>query len=135
LFVEDRVLHAGDLFFNQRYPSVDLEAGGSVQQWAKTLDRVLALEFDTVVPGHGPVSDRRGLQQFQRFIADLAELAANAAAAGMTLSETLASADFDSDLGFEAMSGVFVSGPDRDGVIERAWEEASLIVESYEPAS
>jgi cyclase len=135
LFVEDRVLHAGDLFFNQRYPSIDLEAGGSVQQWAKTLDRVLALDFDTVIPGHGPISDRDGLERFQRFIADLAELASNAAATGMTLSETLASAELKSDSGFEAMSDIFFSGPDRDGVIQRAWEEASRIVEPYEPAS
>jgi glyoxylase-like metal-dependent hydrolase (beta-lactamase superfamily II) len=135
LFVEDRVLHAGDLFFNQRYPSVDLEAGGSVQQWAKTLDRVLALDFDKVIPGHGPVSDRRGLQQFQRFIAELSELAENATATGMTLSETLASQNLESDAGFKVMSGVFFSGPDRDSVIQRAWEEASRVVVSYEPAS
>ena len=32
LFVEDRVLHTGDLFFNGRYPNIDLEAGGSVQR-------------------------------------------------------------------------------------------------------
>ncbi|HXK21199.1 MAG TPA: MBL fold metallo-hydrolase, partial [Myxococcota bacterium] len=46
LFVEDRVLHTGDLFFNGRYPNIDLEAGGSVKEWADTLDRVLALDFD-----------------------------------------------------------------------------------------
>ena len=33
LFVEDRVLHTGDLFFNGRYPSIDLEAGGSLREW------------------------------------------------------------------------------------------------------
>ena len=73
LFVEDRVLHTGDLFSNRRYPNIDLEAGGSVQQWAETLERVLALDFDKVIPGHGPVTDRAGLLEFQRFIAELAE--------------------------------------------------------------
>jgi hypothetical protein len=47
----------------------------------------------------------------------------------------LASAELKSDSGFEAMSDVFFSGPDRDGVIQRAWEEASRVVEPYEPAS
>ena len=28
LFVEDRVIHLGDLFFNGRYPNIDLEGGG-----------------------------------------------------------------------------------------------------------
>ena len=40
LFVEDRVLHTGDLFSNGVYPNIDLEAGGSVQQWPATLDNV-----------------------------------------------------------------------------------------------
>ena len=87
LFVEDRVLHTGDLFFNRRYPNIDLEAGGSVQQWAETLDRVLALGFDKVIPGHGPVTDRTGLLEFQRFIAELAEFASESAAAGKSLEE------------------------------------------------
>ena len=30
LFVEDRTVHMGDLFFNRLYPNIDLEAGGSV---------------------------------------------------------------------------------------------------------
>jgi glyoxylase-like metal-dependent hydrolase (beta-lactamase superfamily II) len=58
LFVEDRVLHTGDLFFHRIYPNIDLEAGGSVREWAATLDRVLALDFDRVIPGHGAVTDR-----------------------------------------------------------------------------
>ena len=32
LFVEDKVLHTGDLFFNGRYPNIDLEAGGSIRE-------------------------------------------------------------------------------------------------------
>jgi len=36
LFVEDRVLHTGDLFLNGRYPNIDLEAGGSVEAWPET---------------------------------------------------------------------------------------------------
>jgi glyoxylase-like metal-dependent hydrolase (beta-lactamase superfamily II) len=46
LFVEDKVLHTGDLFFNGRYPNIDLEAGGSVREWVATIDRVLELDFD-----------------------------------------------------------------------------------------
>jgi cyclase len=125
LFVEDRVLHTGDLFFNHRYPNIDLEAGGSVQEWAKTLERVLALDFDRVIPGHGPVTDRAGLAEFQRFIAEVAQYAKESAAAGKSLEETLAGAHLEHDRGFEPMSIPFVFRFDRDFVIRRAWEEAT----------
>jgi glyoxylase-like metal-dependent hydrolase (beta-lactamase superfamily II) len=132
LFVEDRVLHTGDLFYNRRYPNIDLEAGGSVQQWAETLDRVLALGFDRVIPGHGPVTDRAGLLEFRRFIAELAEFASESAAAGRSLEETLAAADFEHDGAFETMSIPFLFKFDRDFAIRRAWEEASGVVQPVE---
>ena len=129
LFVEDRVLHTGDLFFNRRYPNIDLEAGGSVQQWAETLDRVLALDFEKVIPGHGPVTDRAGLLEFQRFIAELAEFASESVAAGKSLEETLAAADLEHDEAFEDMVFFYFFRFDRDFVIKRAWEEASGTVQ------
>ena len=135
LFVEDRVLHTGDLFYNRRYPNIDLEAGGSVQHWAETLDRVLALGFDQVIPGHGPVTDRAGLLEFQRFIAELAEFASESAAAGRSLEETLAAADLEHDGAFETMSIPFLFKFDRDFAIRRAWEEASGVVQPVELAA
>jgi glyoxylase-like metal-dependent hydrolase (beta-lactamase superfamily II) len=132
LFVEDRVLHTGDLFFHRLFPSIDLEAGGSVQQWAETLERVLALSFEKVVPGHGPVTDRARLLEFQRFIAELAEFASKSAAAGKSLDETLAAANFEHDGAFEKMSIPLLFKFDRDYVIRRAWEEASGSVKPVE---
>ena len=125
IFAEDRVLHTGDLFFNGSYPNIDLEAGGSVREWGTTIDRMLELDFDVVIPGHGPVPDREGLRAFQRFIRELAEVAGRAAAEGLTLEETLASAEMRGDEGFEVMSIPFVMNLDRDFVLRRAWEEAT----------
>ena len=71
LFVEDATLHAGDLFTNRVYPSIDLKAGGTVREWGDTLDAVLALPFNHVIPGHGALSDRAGVEQFQRFMRQL----------------------------------------------------------------
>jgi glyoxylase-like metal-dependent hydrolase (beta-lactamase superfamily II) len=125
LFVEDRAIHMGDLFFNGRYPNIDLEAGGSVREWAATLDRVFALDFDTVIPGHGPVTDREGMREFQHFIRQLAELGAQAARAGLSLEETQARALLDADAGYEVIAIPFVLRLDREFVIRRAWEEAT----------
>jgi glyoxylase-like metal-dependent hydrolase (beta-lactamase superfamily II) len=133
LFVEDRVLHTGDLFFNRLYPNIDLEAGGSVQQWAATLDRVLALDFDRVIPGHGPVTDRAGLLEFKRFIAELAEFASESVATGKSLEETLAAAaDLEHDGHFEEFLFLYFFRFDRDFAIRRAWEEASGTVQPVE---
>jgi glyoxylase-like metal-dependent hydrolase (beta-lactamase superfamily II) len=124
-FKEDRVVHAGDLFFNHRYPNIDLEAGGSVREWIGTLDRILAIDFDEIIPGHGPVTDREGIQAFRRFLHDLWEQASDAVAAGKTLNETLATVDLQYDEGYDIISIPFVVKLDRDFVVRRAWEEAS----------
>jgi glyoxylase-like metal-dependent hydrolase (beta-lactamase superfamily II) len=125
LFVEDRVLHTGDLFFNARYPNIDLEAGGSVRSWGDTLARVLELDFDKVIPGHGPQTDRAGLERFRRFVVELAQLAQDAAAKGEGLEAFQRGAPLRADEGFEAMRIPFVLNLDRAFVLRRAWEEAT----------
>ena len=125
LFVEDRLLHMGDLLFNGRYPNIDLEAGGSVREWIGTLDRVLELDFDRVIPGHGPVTDRAGVRAFQRFLGEVWRAGEEAAREGLSLEETLARAQLAEDEGYGVTWMPFVFRLDRDFVIRRAWEEAT----------
>jgi glyoxylase-like metal-dependent hydrolase (beta-lactamase superfamily II) len=128
LFVEDRVLHAGDLFFNHFFPNIDLEAGGSVQQWGDTLDRVLELDFDRVIPGHGPITGREGLEGFARFIRQLAAVGRDAAEKGLTLEQTIAGAELSEAADYAPMQIPLILNLDRDFVIRRAWEEATGVV-------
>jgi glyoxylase-like metal-dependent hydrolase (beta-lactamase superfamily II) len=125
LFVEDRVLHTGDLFFNGRYPNIDLEAGGSVSEWVATIDRMLELDFDKVIPGHGPVTDREGLKAFQTFMRQLAGVGEQAARNGWSLEQTERDGALDADRGYETKSIPFVMKIDRAFVMKRAWEEAT----------
>ena len=125
LFVEDKTLHAGDLFFNHLYPSVDLEAGGSIQQWPSTLDIVLTLPFEHVIPGHGALSDVAGLKQFREFMQQLAAVGANAKATGASVDATLRDANITADAGYEPIVIPFVMRLDRDLAIRRAWAEAT----------
>jgi len=127
-FIDDRVIHTGDLFFNEFYPDIDLEAGGSLREWISTIDRILELDFDHVIPGHGPVADREALLSFQRFLRDLWEQVSAAAEAGSTLREAQASVDLRTDEGFGVISVPFLFSFDRDFVVKRAWEEASGVV-------
>ena len=132
LFVEDRVLHTGDLMFNGRYPNIDLEAGGSVREWIDTLDRVLELDFDRVIPGHGPVTDREGIREWQRFLRELWAVGEEAAREGLSLDETRASAKLDADQGYQVMAVPLVLRLDRDFVLRRVWEEATGAVQPLE---
>jgi glyoxylase-like metal-dependent hydrolase (beta-lactamase superfamily II) len=127
LFVEDRVLHMGDLLFNGRYPNIDLEAGGSVPAWIETLERALELDFDRVIPGHGPLTDRDGLRGFQAFLRELWELARQAAREGLSLERTqeLARRTLTRDVGYREVGIPLLFRLDRDFVVRRAFEEAT----------
>jgi cyclase len=63
---EQRIVLMGDLFATWE-PYVHLihyAAGGSLREWSRTLERALALDFDTVIPGHSGVTDRSHLQTY-----------------------------------------------------------------------
>ena len=128
---EDNVLHMGDLHFNRLYPNIDLEAGGSVREWSDTLDVVMAaFPGARIIPGHGALSDEPGLRGFQAFMAELAALGRDAAAAGKSLDETLRDAELEADAGYEALFELpLIGGLNREFVITRAWEEATGAVE------
>jgi len=82
-FPDLKVIHTGDLFLGRRAPApgrdgapprprpagvniyVDYAQGGSFYDWTKTLDGALTLDFDTAIPGHGPVSTKTDVAQFR----------------------------------------------------------------------
>lgn len=67
-FTARRTIHTGDLMAGTS-PLIDYSAGGSLIEWTKTLDAVLKLDFDTVIPGHGNVTNKAGLQAYRDNIA------------------------------------------------------------------
>lgn len=125
LFTDEGVLHTGDLMFNHYYPNIDLEAGGSVQQWVPTLETMLRLDFTSVIPGHGETTDRAGLRQFLAFIAQLAEIGSTAAEEGMSLEQTLATDQLTADADYRRIRFIIPLPMDRDFVITRTWEEVT----------
>lgn len=63
-FPAERVVHLGDLMAGTRgvsNPTVDYSAGGCLRDWPATLDGILTLDIDTVIPGHGAVTSKDGL--------------------------------------------------------------------------
>jgi len=65
-----RTLHTGDLMAGTS-PLIDYNGGGSVVEWTKTLDNALKLDFDTVIPGHGDVTNKAGLVTYRNNVEKL----------------------------------------------------------------
>ena len=72
-FPDLRTIHTGDLVvWGKRSqgtvltPNMDYAAGnGSGKEWVATLDNMLTLDFDTAIPGHGPVLTKDQVRTFR----------------------------------------------------------------------
>lgn len=66
-FPELKVVHTGDLLVDGMAPFIDYTAGGSALDWTGTIDNALksGWDFETVIPGHGKVTNRAGLVDFR----------------------------------------------------------------------
>ncbi len=66
-FPDDRALAAGDMFtYGDATPQlIDYAGGGSAKEWTATVNRALQLDFDTVVPGHGVVTNKAQFTKFR----------------------------------------------------------------------
>ena len=128
LFVEDRVLHTGDLFVNGMWPNIDLEAGGSVKMWPATLEKVLALPFDSVIPGHGPVASRRTIERFRDFMTSLWTQTSQVRDHGGSLESAIQLVNLDE---FGLSTRWYMPMLNRGFVIKRAWQE----IQTQKPGS
>ena len=87
------VLHTGDLMMsNAPFPFVDIDSGGNTLHLVASLDKLLAITNATtkVIPGHGPVTDRAGLQGWRDRIAGGVDTVRKAKASGQKLEAFLA---------------------------------------------
>lgn len=64
-FTESNVLHTGDLFFNGRYPYIDMNNGGSYNGYLAALKRLLVLvdEETKIIPGHGDLATKKDIEE------------------------------------------------------------------------
>lgn len=75
-----RCVFTGDILFCEGTPIV---WEGPVGNWIAACDRILALEPQVVVPGHGPITDRRGVEAMRAYFVWLAREARARFDAGM----------------------------------------------------
>uniref|UniRef100_Q01YY0 Beta-lactamase domain protein n=1 Tax=Solibacter usitatus (strain Ellin6076) TaxID=234267 RepID=Q01YY0_SOLUE len=67
-FPAHRLVHSGDTFASAptATPLIDYPGGASLIEWTGTLDAVMkAWDFDQVIPGHGPLSNKAGMKAYR----------------------------------------------------------------------
>jgi uncharacterized sulfatase len=81
------VLFAGDLVFYNRAPTTP---HATVEQWFAALDRLDAISYRTMVPGHGdPVGDARAVRQTRSYLRWVESTLRQAAERGDEMAEVL----------------------------------------------
>jgi len=88
---QERVVFTGDTVFSGCQTWL---MTSDVEQWIGSLDRIRALDFDILVPGHGPVTDRQALHGQRAILLEWQAAVAVAVAHGWTREETVAKVSF-----------------------------------------
>lgn len=70
LWADKSVVHMGDLFFKDRWPYVDLNAGGSVKGYRDSVANIInQIDSNTkVIPGHGELATKNDLIRFKHIL-------------------------------------------------------------------
>jgi len=88
-FEGSNVVHMGDTFFVGSFPFIDVDNGGSIDGMIAAASKGLSIVNDEtrIIPGHGPVSDSRGLTAYRDMLATVRGRVAEMKAAGKSLEE------------------------------------------------
>lgn len=86
-FKKANVLHAGDHFFNQRFPFIDLSSGGSVKGYLNNVNTLIDLIDDNtiIIPGHGILANKADMIGFRDMIRSTLVIVKDGKASGLSL--------------------------------------------------
>jgi glyoxylase-like metal-dependent hydrolase (beta-lactamase superfamily II) len=60
-----KLLFSGDVLFTDFHPFM---ADGDIPGWTKTLDALLAMDVERIIPGHGPLSSKTDVQEMKEYL-------------------------------------------------------------------
>ena len=92
----ERIVFTGDILFVEGTP---IMWAGPVGNWIAACDEILKLDCETVVPGHGPITDKRGAKAVQAYLTYIRDEARKRYDAGLSVRDAahdIALGDFDS---------------------------------------
>jgi cyclase len=81
---DDRVVFTGDILFIGGHP---IMWAGPTANWLRAIDRILAMDVETIVPGHGPITDKHGVAQLKGYFEYIYDETRKRYEAGMPASE------------------------------------------------
>lgn len=116
IFEEPNVIHMGDNLFLGMFPFVDVDSGGSMAGMIEAHDAALALsdEQTVIIPGHGPLTDKAGLQEARDTLQTIYDRVRVRKEAGMDLKAIIA----EKPVADMADMAAFI---DEDGIVTAAW--------------
>ena len=62
---EDRTIFTGDILFIESHPVI---WDGPITNWIAACDKILSWDVETIVPGHGPITDKAGVRRFRGYL-------------------------------------------------------------------
>ncbi len=65
LVPSQKLLFAGDVLFTDFHPFM---ADGNITGWTKTIDALLAMDIERIIPGHGPLSGKKDLREMKEYL-------------------------------------------------------------------
>ena len=80
----DRVIFTGDILFIGGHP---IMWAGPTSNWIRACDLILSLDVETIVPGHGPITDKKGVAGVKDYLEYIYAEARKRYEAGMPASE------------------------------------------------
>lgn len=62
---DKKVLFAGDILFTGYHPFM---GEGDIEGWLKTLDYIMTMDAEKIIPGHGPVSSKKDIEEMKDYL-------------------------------------------------------------------
>jgi|SRR5579872_651041 len=62
---QDKTVFTGDIMFVKGHPII---WAGPISNWIAACDKILSWEVETIVPGHGTITDKNGVRELKRYL-------------------------------------------------------------------
>lgn len=91
-FEKANVVHTGDVFNSGGYPFIDGGSGGNMDGMVAAIDILLGRIDDRtrVIPGHGPVTDKKKVQEYREMLAGIRDVVKKLKGEGKSEQEVVA---------------------------------------------
>lgn len=101
---DDDTVYTGDILFIEGTPII---WAGPVANWIKACDRIIAMDASVIVPGHGPITDAKGVKRMQDYLVYIDQEARKRYDAGLSVREAafdITLTDFESWIDHERIA-------------------------------